>query len=210
MRSEKLWDSLANKWDKPGVSLGETDKELIKRTRQYPGAGGKVLDYGCATGSVVFELARTAKECHGVDISANMVNIAKAKAADTKAANVSFIHGTIFNEGLKKESYDVITAFSILHLVEDAPQVFQRINQLLKPGGLFISATPSLGTKKPLSILLSIPVFLARITRVLPHVNFFSANGLAKTITTQNFRIVEQNNLNAKGMPEVYIAAEKG
>ena len=29
--------------------------------------------------------------------------------------------------------------------MEDTPKVMQRINELLKPGGLFISATPCMG-----------------------------------------------------------------
>lgn len=29
MKAEAMWDSLANGWDKPGVSLGENDTRII-------------------------------------------------------------------------------------------------------------------------------------------------------------------------------------
>ena len=135
MRAEKLWDRMAGKWDKPGVTLGENDIRLVEKTRKYITAGSTVLDYGCATGSIAFELARTAKKVYALDISSKMIEKAAAKALVNKTENITFIHGSIFNEGLKEGTFDVITAFSILHLVDDAPQVFSRIYRFLKPGG---------------------------------------------------------------------------
>jgi 2-polyprenyl-3-methyl-5-hydroxy-6-metoxy-1,4-benzoquinol methylase len=210
MRSEKLWDRMATKWDKPGVSLGEKDVKLIDKTKKYLDAGSVLLDYGCATGSICFELAGTAKAVYGVDLSSKMIDIAKSKASKNKTSNVSFINGSIFNEALKTESFDVITAFSILHLVEDTPQVFERIYKLLKPGGVFISETPCMGNGKLLSALIKIPLFLASKTGLLPRINFFKAKGLADAMTKANFRIVENSDLSSGAIKEGYIAAKKG
>ncbi|NEW06798.1 methyltransferase domain-containing protein [Paenibacillus sp. SYP-B3998] len=57
-------------------------------------------------------------------------------------ANINYAHSTIFDERYKKGSFDVILVFHVLHLLEDEHIVLQRINELLKPGGLLISATP--------------------------------------------------------------------
>jgi 2-polyprenyl-3-methyl-5-hydroxy-6-metoxy-1,4-benzoquinol methylase len=209
MGSEKLWDRMATKWDKPGVSLGEKDIKLIDKTKKYLDAGSVVLDYGCATGSICFELAGTAKAVYGVDFSSKMIDIAKSKALENKTPNVIFINGSIFNETLKNGSFDVITAFSIMHLVEDAPQVFERINKLLKPGGVFISETPCMGNGRLLSTLIEFPLFLASKTGMVPRINFFKAKGLADTITKANFKIVENNDLSSGAITEVYISAKK-
>ncbi len=209
MRAEKLWDRLAVRWDKPGVGLGENDIELITKTKQYLNAGSTVLDYGCATGSVCFEIAGTAGNVYGVDISSRMIDIAKSKAAERKTENVHFIYGSIFNEGLKKESFDVITAFSILHLVEDLPQVFERINKLLKPGGVFISASPCLEQKKIVAQIIKVPLFIASKTGILPRVNFFTTYGLADLIAKGNFQILENDILAEHATTEAYIAAKK-
>ena len=135
MKSEKMWDRMAGRWDTPGVSLGDHDLALLTKTDKYLNNESVLLDFGCATGSIVFELAGKTRQVYGLDISSNMIEIAKIKAAEQGVTNTHFIHGSIFNETLVPESFDVILAFSVLHLVEDIPLVFQRINQLLKPGG---------------------------------------------------------------------------
>jgi hypothetical protein len=81
----------------------------------------------------------------------------------------------------------------------------ERINQLLKPGGLFISATPCLGEKPFVSILINIPVFLLSKIGILPHINFFSVSRLAASITNGNFQIIENENLSVHPITECFI-----
>jgi len=159
MKSESMWDKLAKNWDTPGVSLGENDLKIIERTKKYLSASAVVLDYGCATGSIALEIASAAKEVRGIDISSNMVEIAGRKADERNIKNIGFARATIFDESLGKESFDVILSLSILHLVDNPRQVMDRTNQLLKPGGVLISATPCLGEKTFLSVLMNIPIF---------------------------------------------------
>jgi 2-polyprenyl-3-methyl-5-hydroxy-6-metoxy-1,4-benzoquinol methylase len=209
MKSESMWDKLAKKWDTPGVSLGENDLRIIERTKKYLSASDVVLDYGCATGSIAIEIADIVKEAHGIDISTKMIAIARRKADERKIENIDFTHATIFDERLKKESFDLILALSISHLVEDSTQVMGRINQLLKPGGFFISATPCLGEKTFVSILLNIPIFLLSNIGILPHIIFFSTSRLAASITNENFQIIENESLSVHPITECFIVARK-
>ena len=209
MKSESMWDRLANNWDTPGVSLGENDIRIIEKTKKYLNASGIVLDYGCATGSIAIEIADIVKEAHGIDISSKMIEIARRKANERKLNNTNFTQATIFDERLKKESFDLILALSILHLIEDSTQVMDRINQLLKPGGIFISATPCLGKKTFVSILISIPLFLLTRIGILPHINFFSVSNLETSITNENFQIIENESLSVHPITECFIVARK-
>jgi len=209
MKSEKMWNQLAKNWDTPGVSLGENDLRIIERAKKYLDASSVVLDYGCATGSIALEIAGMAKEVHGIDISANMVEIASRKAGEHKIENVAFTKATIFDESLKRESFDLILALSVLHLAEDSAQVMDRINQLLKPGGIFISATPCLGEKAVVSAILNFPVFLLSKIGLLPSINFFSVSRLTETITNANFQIVENENFSVRPITECFIVARK-
>ena len=209
MKSESMWDKLANNWDTPGVSLGENDIRIIEKTKKFINASDVVLDYGCATGSIAIEIAGIVKEAHGIDISSKMIDIARRKADEHKIKNIDFRHATIFDENLKKESFDLILALSILHLLENSPQIMNRINQLLKPGGLFISASPCLGEKTFVSTLISMPVFLLTKIRILPYINFFSVPGLVASITNENFEIVENENLSVHPITECFIVARK-
>ncbi len=209
MKSEKMWNQLAKNWDTPGVSLGENDLKIIERTKKYFNSSSVVLDYGCATGSIALEMADMAKEVRGIDISSNMIEIAKRKADERKIKNIAFTRAAIFDESLGKESFDLILALSILHLVEDSAQAIDRINQLLKPGGIFISATPCLGEKIFVSALLNIPIFLLSKIGLLPRINFFSVSRLTEAITNGNFQIVENENFSAHPITECFIIARK-
>jgi 2-polyprenyl-3-methyl-5-hydroxy-6-metoxy-1,4-benzoquinol methylase len=211
MNSKWLWDRLAGNWDKPGISLGENDVKIIEKTKKYIDADSIVMDYGCATGSICLEMAGAVKEVHGIDISPKMIDIAKRKAAERKVKNVTFSQATIYDERFKKKSFDAILALNILHLLEKTPQVISRINYLLKPGGVLISATPCLGQKKIVGILLVVPLFLMSKIGILPAVKFFSLSGLKKVIANNRFQIIETESLSLPSslITEVFIAARK-
>lgn len=209
MKSEKMWNQLAKNWDTPGVSLGENDLKIIERTKKYLSASSFVLDYGCATGSIAIEIASMAKDVRGIDISANMIEIAKRKADERGIKNIAFTKATIFDESLKEGAFDIILSLSILHLVENPTQVVDRVNQLLKPGGVFISATPCLGEKVFVSLLMNIPIFVLSKMGLIPSIGFFSASSLTATITSAGFQIIEQEDLSVRPLRECFIVARK-
>lgn len=204
-----MWNKLAKNWDTPGVSLGENDLKIIERTKKYLDASAVVLDYGCATGSIALEIAGMAKEVRGIDISANMIELARTKADERGVKNIAFTKATVFDESLKEGTFDVILSLSILHLVENPARVIGRVNQLLKPGGIFISATPCLGEKTFLSMLMNIPIFVLSKLGLIPSITFFSASSLVETITSAGFQIVEQEDLLARPLRECFIVARK-
>jgi len=103
------------------------------------------LDFGCATGIKTLELAGDVREIQGIDISPKMVAAAKRNAVKREVQNVNFAQATIFERRFEEEAFDVILAFGILHLLKNLPQALQRINELLKPGGWFISSTACIG-----------------------------------------------------------------
>ncbi|RPI35666.1 MAG: class I SAM-dependent methyltransferase, partial [Methanoregulaceae archaeon] len=154
-------------------------------TKKYLNIGDIVLDYGCATGAMAFEIADNVKKIHGIAISQKMIGAAK------------------FDESYKKENFDVILAFNILHFSEDTPKVMQRIHELLKPGGLFISATPCQGeTNSFLGILL----FLVTKMGIIPPMRFYKISELEDFVTGENFHIVETECLNPT---EYFMVAKK-
>ena len=105
---------------------------------------------------------------------------------------------------MKKESFNVILAFNILHYIEDIPEVMLRINDLLKPGGLFISATACLGERKT---FLSMMMFFLTKIGVVPRMNFFRISELENLITNGNFAIVDRERLSR--LPDCFIVSKK-
>ena len=126
-----------------------------------------------------------------------MVEAAKRKAVERKIENVDFAHATLFDERNKRESFDVILAFNILHLLDDTRQAAQRIAELLKPGGLFISITPCL--KEKMAFLnkseLSFFLLLIRMGLFPNMLTSFKFSELEDLIARGNFQIVESEKL---------------
>jgi len=143
-KSEWFWDWRARAYDKQAQE-DEAYPRAVERFAKYLGADDTVLDYACGTGVVSFKIAADVKEVLAIDISAGMIDLAKERAREREVTNVHFARKTIFDEGLGRESYDVILAFNILHLLEDARKAVQRASHLLKSGGLVVSVTPCLG-----------------------------------------------------------------
>jgi len=179
--SEKFWDRTAKSFEKIPI-------ETVKKIRKHIKSSDTVLDFGCATGTIVNEIAGNVKEIHGIDISSKMIKIAKDKASKRVIKNTHFAQSTIFDKRYKKESFDVILAFNVLHLFKNTQEVVRRINGLLKKGGLFISSTVCLGEKNTFFAFFFL--LLTKI-RIVPYVKFFKISELEDHIVNKNFEIIE-------------------
>lgn len=207
--AEKLWDRLAAGWDKR-TDLEQPDSEAVTRTRALLHDGDRVLDYGCATGSVALRLARSVGSIHGIDISSNMIAAATRREDLTKAGNTTFAQATIFDPALLPGSYDAVLAFAIFHLLEDAEGVLKRIGELLRRGGMLISVTPCpLGERGSLVSRSLVPVVrVFSWAGLIPRVRVFSVSTLEQTLTAAGFRVSEVDKL-AHSTPDYFVVAEK-
>ena len=187
----KFWDRNTKTYEQQEARYPHIHARNIENARKYLRANDLVLDFGCATGTKALDLAAHVREIQGTDISSKMVAAAKRNAAERKVRNVNFAQATIFDQHFADRAFDVILAFGILHLLKDLPQVLQRINELLKPGGWFVSSTACMGRNDAIlawiNRLLSIP---ARIG-LLPTLQFLKIPELEATITHAGFTIAE-------------------
>lgn len=207
-KSEKFWDSAANKFDKRAESLDDTTIKIIHKARKHLRESDSVLDYGCATGTITFEMAASVEAILGIDFSSRMIDIARSKAEQAKNEQIAFARATIFDQGLIANSFDAILAFDIFHLIEDVPQVMLRLNEILKPGGLLISTTPCLSeTHSVRSYFLFILIYALSKSGLLPSMRFYRIRELEHFITGGNFQIIESERW--RQSPEAYFIVAK-
>lgn len=99
-----------------------------------------VLDLACGTGNTTLPFARRGYNVTGLDIAAEMLDLARQKAA-TQNLHVDFIHQDMRYINLNR-SFDLITCFhdglNYLLTLDDLLQTFQRVYTHLVTGGLFI------------------------------------------------------------------------
>lgn len=210
-KAQRFWDKQAKKFDGNEKNYELASQELIARTKGYLNANDNVLDFGCATGTKTLELAGWSKQIHGLDFSAEMIGEAVKKRDDLKVKNVSFSQGTIYIDELEKASFEKIIAFAIIHLLEDSEKVIQRINELLKPGGLFISTTACFREKMDFKTRLEFTVyrFMKGLGTFPLHLNMYRTSDIEKLIRMQNFNIIKAEKLFFNGMTLSFIVAEK-
>jgi ubiquinone/menaquinone biosynthesis C-methylase UbiE len=210
-KAQKFWDKQAKRFEDSQLQFELSSQKIIARTKEYLNPNDNVLDFGCATGTKTFELSNVVKQIHGLDFSAEMISEATNKKNKVNVTNVSFSQGTIFNNDLEKASFDKIIAYSIIHLLEDSEKVIQRIHELLKRGGLFISETACFNDKMNFKIRLKFTTyrFMKRLGIFPLHLNMFKTSDIEQLINRQNFNIVKAEKLFFNGMTISFIVAEK-
>jgi arsenite methyltransferase len=100
--------------------------------------GETVLDLGCGGGIDVLLSARRvgpAGKAYGLDMTGEMLDLARANARQAGASNVEFLHGQIEAIPLPGQSVDVIISNCVINLSADRPAVFAESFRVLRPGG---------------------------------------------------------------------------
>jgi len=203
-KAEKSWDERAINFDENAKKFEETSIKMVELTEKHLNSSDSVLDFGCATGTITNVIADKVQKIIGIDISSKMIDIAKRNVGSGNTDSITFEHATIFDESHKKETFNVVLAFNMLHLLEDALKVVQQINMLLKSGGLFISATRSMERNMTSSNVLFDPLSK---TEIVPNLELSKFTALENLITNGGFQIIETEDLN--GSPECYFIVAK-
>ncbi|MDX8352952.1 class I SAM-dependent methyltransferase [Cognatiyoonia sp. IB215182] len=199
-----FWDKIAPKYAKKPVADPAAYEEKLARVGALLRAEDRVLEIGCGTGSTALRLAPRVAEITATDISNEMIAIAEKKRADAMVANVSFRKAAA-NERLVEAPFDVITAFSLLHLVDDVPEALDAVFAQIRPGGLFISKTVCLDDAP---VFLRLFVRALRLIGIAPKVTMLSKNDLHKALVKAGFDILESRYF-GKGRLNPFIIAKR-
>ncbi|MFN3587328.1 MAG: class I SAM-dependent methyltransferase, partial [Moraxellaceae bacterium] len=147
----------------------------------------------------------------GTDLSAEMIAIAREKLAATPMASLHFAVADAEVPAFGRGDWDRVTAFNLLHLVDDLTATLAVAWQALAPGGLFISKTPCLCEMNPLlRAVLPLTLPLLKALGLAPPVHFFDAATLKAALVQQGFVIdaVERHGTRGKDF-RVFIVARK-
>ena len=102
--------------------------------------GEVVLDLGSGGGIDVLLSAQrvgAAGKAYGLDMTDEMLALARRNAAEAGATNVEFLKGDIEDVPLPDASVDVIISNCVINLAADKRRVLAEAHRVLKPGGRF-------------------------------------------------------------------------
>ena len=102
--------------------------------------GETVLDLGSGGGIDVLLSARRVGptgKAYGVDMTDEMLELARRNQREAGVENVEFLKGTIEDVPLPDDSVDVVISNCVINLSGDKPAVFREAARVLGPGGRF-------------------------------------------------------------------------
>ncbi len=183
-----FWDKRSKKYDDNIKQHDSIYEQTIDSTKSLLTDSDVVLDFACASGEMSLDIAPHVQRVHGIDLSINMIELANQKARNRQVDNINFNSIDVFDPELESKSFSAIIAFSIFHLLDDAPKVLARLNDLLATGGLLISQTPCLGER---SWLFRSLISLLQKFGLAPLILSLTTAELESLVSSSKFEIAE-------------------
>lgn len=138
-------------------------------------AGETVLDLGSGGGIDVLLSARRVGptgKAYGLDMTDDMLKLARQNAAEAGVENVEFLKGQIEQIPLPDASVDVIISNCVINLSGDKPSVLREAFRVLKPGGRFAVSDVVVRGEVPAEVRRSMELWVGCVAGALEESEF--------------------------------------
>lgn len=136
-----FWDKISDLYDAIEAINGSVYKEMTDTVERLVPADAKVLDCAAGTGELSIAAAKKAKSVLCTDLSGKMLKNAQKKAASLGIQNISFETRNLFHLDDPDETYDVVIAGNVLHLLTDPQAAVKELYRVTKKGGKLLLPT---------------------------------------------------------------------
>lgn len=132
--------SVANSYDewyktRLGRAYDTLEKRAVQRMLPPPTDGNQLLDVGCGTGHWSAFFSEDDFVVTGVDVSSEMIALARAKRIANVSFDVADAHALPFKDG----QFDVVAAITTIEFVRDAEVVVREMARCVRrPGGILL------------------------------------------------------------------------
>ncbi len=139
-RAEGYFRKVAARWDELRalyVHDDEVEQQLCALIAEEQVSD--LLDIGTGTGRVLEILAEKVGHAVGIDLSSDMLMLARSKLQRARLRNCVVRKGDMHHLPLGEANFDAVTIHQVLHYAERPAKVIQEAARVLRPGGrLFI------------------------------------------------------------------------
>ncbi len=94
-----------------------------------------LLDLGTGTGRMLELFAPDIERGLGLDLSLDMLALARARLDRLGLKHCSVRHGDIYDLALPRDSFDVVIVHQVLHYLDDSAHAIREAARVLRPGG---------------------------------------------------------------------------
>ncbi len=129
----------AARWDEiRSLYVSDSSVEAAILDLAGPGPFKRLVDLGSGTGRMLTLLGPHAKASVGLDLSQQMLNIARAQVAEARVAHCELRHGDIFSTHLPGQFADLVVVHQVLHYLGDPASALREAGRLVAEDGRLI------------------------------------------------------------------------
>ncbi len=135
-RSERYFRDNAARWNQVRVLHVEEDRvETAIRALTETLSVRDLLDVGTGTGRILQLLADQAEAAVGIDLSPDMLAVARVNLAKPRYAHCSVRRGNMYTLPFAAPGFDLATLHMVLHFADRPQDVLEEVARVLHPGG---------------------------------------------------------------------------
>lgn len=128
-------------WYKSKMGQFVDDVETQLAFRMFtPMKGMRILDVGCGTGNFSIKLAEMGCKVTGIDISEEMLKIAREKVK-AKGLEVDFHQMDAYHLEFEENSFDGVFSMAAFEFITEPQKAYDEMYRVLKPGGQLLIGT---------------------------------------------------------------------
>jgi ubiquinone/menaquinone biosynthesis C-methylase UbiE/DNA-binding transcriptional ArsR family regulator len=126
----------AAEWDRiRRLHVADAAVELAIRTALADKPIRSLLDLGTGTGRMLELFGADIERGLGLDLSLDMLALARARLDRAGLKHCSVRHGDIYDLALPRDSFDVVIVHQVLHFLDDSARAIAEAARVLRPGG---------------------------------------------------------------------------
>jgi ArsR family transcriptional regulator len=133
-RNAARWDEIRSLY----VSDNQVEAAILDAAG--PGPFRRLVDLGSGTGRMLTLLAPHAEAALGLDLSQQMLNLARNRVTEAGLPRCELRHGDIFATRLPSESADLVVVHQVLHYLADPAAAVKEAARIVSSGGRLIIA----------------------------------------------------------------------
>ena len=144
IEKERLfWDSFAEKYDSNRKKSGTNEAygHLFRMFEEDVAGAKNILEAATGTGLISLDLSDSVSTITALDLSPEMIKIAKEKAMLQGVNNIDFQISDICEMNLPDHCFDAVIASNVLHLLFEPNMAMQEIKRVVNPDGKIIIPT---------------------------------------------------------------------
>jgi ubiquinone/menaquinone biosynthesis C-methylase UbiE len=126
----------AAEWDRiRRLHVADAAVESAIRTTLADKPIRSLLDLGTGTGRMLELFGADIERGLGLDLSLDMLALARARLDRAGLKHCSVRHGDIYDLALPRDSFDVVIIHQVLHFLDDSARAIAEAARVLRPGG---------------------------------------------------------------------------